>query len=61
MIEGRRLTMEATMKLISISLIVTFVLGMLAILLPIEAQETGKVRRIGFLSVVSPSYPGALL
>ncbi len=37
------------MRLRPVTLVVTFVLGLLAGPLPAEAQEAGKVYRIGFL------------
>ena len=42
------------MKLRTIGLIVTLALGLLAVSLPAEAQQAGKVHRIGYLSVRGP-------
>ena len=39
---------EATMKLRTIGLISTLALGLLAVSLPAEAQQAGKVYRIGY-------------
>jgi len=44
---------EAIMKLRTIGLIVTLALGLLAGPLPAEAQQAGKVYRIGYLTLVS--------
>ena len=41
---------EATMRLRTIGLISTLVLGLSATPLPVEAQQPGKVYRIGFLT-----------
>ncbi len=38
------------MRLRPVTLVVTFALGLLAGLLPAEAQQAGKVYRIGFLA-----------
>ena len=43
------------MKLRTIGLISTLVLGLLATSLPVEAQRAGKVYRIGYLSVQGPA------
>ncbi len=45
---------EAIMRLRTIGLIVTLALGLLAASLPAEAQEAGKVYRIGWLGVGGP-------
>ncbi len=47
-------TMEAIMKLRTIGLISTLVFGLLAGPLPTEAQQAGKVYRIGYLGSRSP-------
>ncbi len=39
------------MRLRPVTLVVTFALGLLAGPLPIEAQQTGKVYRIGYLGI----------
>ncbi len=43
------------MKLRTIGLISTLALGLLAASLPAEAQQTGKVYRIGFIAGASPA------
>ncbi len=42
------------MRLRPVTLVVTFALGLLAAPLPAEAQQAGKVYRIGFLGIGSP-------
>ncbi len=42
------------MRLRPVTLVITFVLGLLAGPLPAEAQQTEKIRRIGYLSVRGP-------
>ena len=42
------------MRLRSVALVVTFVLGLLIGVLPAEAQQAEKVYRIGYLSVRGP-------
>ncbi len=50
MTEDKRLTQEVGMLIRTIGLMVTLVLGLLAAPLAAEAQEAGKVYRIGYLS-----------
>ncbi len=45
---------EAIMRIRTIGLISTLALGLLAASLPTEAQQTGKVYRIGYLGIGSP-------
>ena len=45
---------EAIMRLTTIGLISTLVLGLLVASLPTEAQQAGKVYRIDYLSVPGP-------
>ncbi len=42
------------MRLRPVTLVVTFALGLLAGPLPAEAQQAGKIHRIGYLSVGRP-------
>ncbi len=46
---------EAIMRLRTIGLISTLVLGLLVAPLPTEAQKAGKVPRVGYLSAASSS------
>ena len=50
MTEGGRLIQEVLMRLRTIGLIVLLVLGLLAAPLTADAQQAGKVYRIGYLS-----------
>ena len=42
------------MRISTIGLILALALGVLAAPLPANAQQTGKIRRIGFLTLFSP-------